>query len=112
MKQVAGAGFGGPLWDIWKLKNVWDRNRQRTYTHREKEITKAPLISVPIDHQEQANTCLLNLTLKQKLSLHSLQFASKYHVFLDWLRPQIWDHTHRNLGPVATYYTAVGLEKT
>ena len=81
-KQVAGAGFGGPLWDIWKLEKAWDRNRQRTHTHIEKEITEAPLINVQIDHQEQANTCLLNLTLNKKLSSHSLQFASKYLVSL------------------------------
>ena len=24
---------------------------------------------------------------------------------------QTWDHIHRRLGPVAIYYTAVGLEK-
>ena len=33
--------------------------------------------------------CLLNLTLNEKLSLHSLQFVSKYHVSLDSLRLQI-----------------------
>ena len=49
-KQVTGAGFGGPLWDICKLEKVWDRNKQTTHTHTEKEITKAPLITVPIDH--------------------------------------------------------------
>ena len=53
---------------------------------------------------------LLNLTLNEKLSLHSLQFVSKYHVFLDSLRLQIWEHTHRNLGPAALYYTEFGLE--
>ena len=69
-KQVAGAGFGGPL-----------------------------LI------------CLLNLTLNKKSSLHSLQFASKYHVSLDSLWPQIREHTHRSSGPAALYYTGVELEK-
>ena len=69
-KQVAGAGFRGPL-----------------------------LI------------CLLNLTLNEKSSSHSLQFASKYHVFLNSLQAQFWDHTHCNSGLVAIYYTAVGLEK-
>ena len=49
LKQVAGAGFGGPL-----------------------------LI------------CLLNFTLNEKLSWHSLQLVSKYHVSLDSLQPQIW----------------------
>ena len=54
---------------------------------------------------------LLNITLNEKLSSHSLQFTLKYHVFLNSLRAQIPDHTHRSLGPVAKYYTAVGLEK-
>ena len=35
-KQVAGAGFGGLLWDIWKLEKAWDKNRKRTPTHTEK----------------------------------------------------------------------------
>ena len=135
IKQVAGAGFDGLLWDIWKLEKVWDRNRQRTHTHTEKEITEAPLIAVPIDHREQANTCLLNLTFNKKFSSHSLQFASKYHVFLDSLRVHIWEHTYHSLsptkyhvfldslwpqtrehthcsfGPAALYYTGVELEK-
>ena len=55
--------------------------------------------------------CLLNLTLNKILALHLLQFPWKYHVFLDSLRPQIRDHTHRNSGPAALYYTAVELEK-
>ena len=55
--------------------------------------------------------CLLNLTLNEKSLLHSLQFASKYHVSLYSLWPQIRDHTHRNLGLAALYYTAVELEK-
>ena len=79
--------------------------------------------------------CLLNWTLNKKLSSHSLQFASKYHVFLDSLQVQIrehihhssnpanyhvfldslWlqirEHTHRSLGLAALYYTAVELEK-
>ena len=67
-------------------------------------------MAVPIDHQEWANTCLLNLTLNKKLSSQSLQFASKYHVFLDLLQLQIRDHTHHNLGLVTLYYTAVELE--
>ena len=78
---------------------------------------------------------ILNLTLNEKLASHILQFASKYHVFLNSLWPQIrehthrssgpakyrvfldslWgqirDHTHRNLGQVAIYDTAVGFEK-
>ena len=41
--------------------------------------------------------CLLNLTLNEKSSLYSLQFASKYHVSLDSLRPQIWEHTNCNV---------------
>ena len=86
-------------------------NRQRTHTHTEKEITKAPLIAVPIDHREWANTCLLNLILNNKLSSHSLQFVSKYHVFLDSLKPQIWVHTHHNSGPASLYHNAVELEK-
>ena len=69
-KQMAGAGFGGPL-----------------------------LI------------CLLNLTLNEKSSLHSLQFVSKYHVSLDSLWPQIWEHTYRNLVTAAIYYTRIELEK-
>ena len=94
IKQVAGAGFGGPF-----------------------------LI------------CLLNLTLSEKLSSHSLQFVwknhvfldslwvqirehtyhssgpTKYHVFLDSFRPQIREHTQFSLGPVALYYTGVEFEK-
>ena len=66
-KQVAGAGFGGPL-----------------------------LI------------CLLNLTLNKKSSLHSLQFMSKYHVFLDSLWLQIREHTHHKSGLAAFYYNEDG----
>ena len=51
-----------------------------------------------------------NFTLNEKLSAHSLQFVSKYHVFLISLRAQIRDHTHRNFGEVAIYHTAVELE--
>ena len=54
--------------------------------------------------------CLLNLTLNEKSSSYTLQFVLKYHVFLDSLWPQIWDHTHRDSGPAALYYTAVELE--
>ena len=114
-------------------KNVRQKQTENTHTYR-KEITEAPLFAVLIDHREWANTCLLNLTLNKKMSSHSLQFASKYHVFLNSLWPQIWEHTHRNLspakyhffldslrpqirehthcisGPVALYYTAVELE--
>ena len=109
-KQVAGAGFGGPLWDIWKFEKAWDRNRQRTHTHTEKEITKAPLITVLIDHWEQANTCLLNLTLNEKSSWHSLQFGSKYHVSSDSLWAQIQDHTYRDYVMAALYYAGEELE--
>ena len=79
--------------------------------------------------------CLFNLTLKEKSSSHSLQFVSKYHVFLDSLRVQIGEHTHHSSGPAkyhvsldslwpqirdqtycnsvmaAIYYTGVELEK-
>ena len=55
--------------------------------------------------------CLLNLTLKEKSSSHSLHFALKYHVFLNSLWEQIRDHTHYNSGPVVIYFTAVELEK-
>ena len=79
--------------------------------------------------------CLLNLTLNEKSSAHSLQFVSKYHVSLDslWLqiqehthhssgpvkyhvsldslRPQIWEHTHCNLVKAAIYHARVELEK-
>ena len=55
--------------------------------------------------------CLLYLTLNEKLSSHSLQFALKYHVFLSSLWVQIQDHTHHNSGVAAIYYSAVGLEK-
>ena len=55
--------------------------------------------------------CFLNLTLNKKLSLHSLQFVSKYHVSLDSLWPQIREHTHCNLVIAALYYTGVELEK-
>ena len=47
--------------------------------------------------------CLLNLTLNEKSSLHSLQFASKYHVSLDSLWQQIREHTYRNSVTVALY---------
>ena len=96
---MVGAGFGGSLWDISKLEKVWDSNRQRAHTHTEKEITKAPLITVPIDHWERAYTCLLNLTLNEKSSSYSLQFVSKYHFFLDSLRAKILEHTHHSSGP-------------
>ena len=55
--------------------------------------------------------CLLNLTLNEKSSSHSLQFMSKYHVFLNSLQPQIWEHTYRSSGLMAIYYTSVELEK-
>ena len=55
--------------------------------------------------------CLLNLTLNKKSVSDSLQFASKYHVFLDSLWPQIRDHTHHNLGQAAIYYTGVEFKK-
>ena len=42
--------------------------------------------------------CLLNLTLNKKSISHSLQFVSKYHVFLDSLWAQIWEHTHHSSG--------------
>ena len=54
--------------------------------------------------------CRLNLTLNEKLSLHSLQFALKYHVSLDSLRPQIQEHTYRNSVTAALYYARVELE--
>ena len=78
--------------------------------------------------------CVLNLTLNEKLSSHSLQFVSKYHffldslwvqiqkhttyssgpgkyfVFLDSLWPQIREHTHCNSVTAALYYTGVELE--
>ena len=44
-----------------------------------------------------------HLTLNKKSSSHSLQFALKYHVFLNSLRPQIWEHTHRSSGLVKYY---------
>ena len=68
-KQVAGAGFGGPL-----------------------------LI------------CLLNFTLNEKLSAHSLQFGSKYHISSDSLRAQITEHTDSNYVLAALYYVGVELE--
>ena len=49
---------------------------------------------------DRLQICLLNLILNGKLSSHSLQFVSKYHVFLDSLQAQIWEHTHYSLGPV------------
>ena len=55
--------------------------------------------------------CLLNLTLNEKSSSYSLQFMSKSHVFLNSLRPQIWEHTHLNSVMAALYYTGVELEK-
>ena len=79
--------------------------------------------------------CLHNLILNEKSSSYSLQFVSKYHVFLDSFQVQIWEHTHHSLGPakyhvsldslwpyigehthrnsgmVALYYTIVELEK-
>ena len=74
-------------------------------------MTEAPLIAVPIDHQEQANTYLLNLPLNEKFSSHSLLFTSNYHVFLDLLWPQICNLKHRSSGLAALYYTGVELEK-
>ena len=41
--------------------------------------------------------CLLNLTLTTKLASHTLQFALKYHVFLNSLWAQIRDHIHCSL---------------
>ena len=50
--------------------------------------------------------CLLNLTLNEKLSAHSLQFMSKYHVSLDSLQPQIREHTHNSSG-LAKYHVSL-----
>ena len=91
-------------------KEKCETETDRAHTYTEKEITEAPLMAVPIDHREWANTCLLNLTLNKESVSHSLQFVSKYHVFLDSLRAQIRDHTHRNWGPAALYCTGVELE--
>ena len=55
--------------------------------------------------------CLLNLTFNKKSLSHILQFALKYHVFLNSLQAQIWDHINCSSGLAATYHTAVGLEK-
>ena len=55
--------------------------------------------------------CLLNLTLNKKSSSHSLQFVSKYHVFLDSLRAQIREYTYHNSVTAALYYAGVELEK-
>ena len=55
--------------------------------------------------------CLLNLTLNEKSSSHSLQFVLKYHVLLYSLLVKIQEHTHRSLGLTALYYTGVELEK-
>ena len=68
-KQVAGAGFGGPL-----------------------------LI------------CLLNFTLNEKWSAHSLEFGSKYHVSSDSLGAQITEHTDCNYMKASFYYVGVELE--
>ena len=68
-KQVAGAGFEGPL-----------------------------LI------------CLLNFTLNEKLSAHSLQFGTKYHVYSDSLRVQITEHTEYNYMTAALYCVGEELE--
>ena len=54
--------------------------------------------------------CPLNLTLNEKLSLPSLQFALKYHVSLDSLWAQIRYHTYHNYVTAALYYTRVELE--
>merc|ERR1711867_119823 len=48
--------------------------------------------------------CLLNLTLNEKSASHILQFVSKYHVFLNSLWAQIWDHTHCSSGLAAIHY--------
>ena len=53
---------------------------------------------------------LLNFTLNKKLSAHSLQFGSKYHVSSDSLRAQIMEHTDRNYVTAALYYVGVELE--
>ena len=50
--------------------------------------------------------CLLNLTLNEKSSAHSLQFVSKYHVSLDSLWPQIREHTHHSSG-LAKYHVSL-----
>ena len=54
--------------------------------------------------------CLLNFTLNEKSSVHSLQFGLKYHVSSDLLWAQIMEHTDRNYVTVALYYIGVELE--
>ena len=54
--------------------------------------------------------CLLNFTLNKKLSAHSLQFRSKYHVSSDSLQAQITDHMDHNYVTAALYYVGVELE--
>ena len=55
--------------------------------------------------------CLLNFTLNEKSSWHSLQLASNYHVSLDSLWSQIQEHTYLNSVMAALYYARVELEK-
>ena len=54
--------------------------------------------------------CLLNFTLNEKLSAHSLQFGSKYHVSSDSLWVQITEHTDYIYVMAALYYSGVELE--
>ena len=56
--------------------------------------------------------CLLNLTLNEKLLLHSLQLVWNYHVSLDSLQPQIREHTYHNSMTAALYYGRVDREQT
>ena len=54
--------------------------------------------------------CHLNFTLNKKLSAHSFQFGSKYHVSSDSLLAQITEHTEYNYVTAALYYVGEELE--
>ena len=54
--------------------------------------------------------CLQKFNLNEKLSAHSLQFGSKYHVSSDSLQAQIMEHTEYNYVTVAFYWVGEEFE--
>ena len=107
-------------WLLFVVEQIWAwLNMYITLQHGTVQWSKVQYSKVQYNTLQVAGAgfrvrlliCLLNLTLNEKSSLHSLQFASKYHVSLDSLQPQIREQTHGNLVTAALYYTGVELEK-
>ena len=96
LKQVAGVSFGAPLLICllnFPLKKkivmtfITVRPNNKYFT---KQVAGASFRGLLI-------ICLLNLTLNEKSASHALQFALKYHVFLNQPSAQTWDHIHHSL---------------